>query len=77
MESIGGIRRQITDGKTGFLVDSVDQAAARIVQLLENTALRKRMGRAARESVQQTFLMTRLIEDWLELLGALAARQPQ
>jgi trehalose synthase len=67
--NVGGIRRQITDGENGFLVDSVDQAAARIVQLVRNPALRARLGGRARETVRENFLMSRLFEDWLDLLA--------
>lgn len=31
--NVGGIRRQIRDGENGFLVDTVDEAAERIVQI--------------------------------------------
>jgi trehalose synthase len=43
--NVGGIRKQIADGENGFLVNSVDEAAARMIELLENPALRERMGR--------------------------------
>lgn len=67
--NVGGIRRQITDGEDGFLVDSVDQTAERIVQLLEDPGLRQRLGTRARETVREKFLMSRLLEDWLDLLA--------
>jgi trehalose synthase len=67
--NVGGIRRQIEDGKNGFLVETVDQAAERIVQLLTDRDLRKRIGSQARETVGQHFLMSRLLEDWLDLLA--------
>jgi trehalose synthase len=67
--NVGGIRRQITDGKDGFLVDSVDQAAERIVQLLQDPDLRRRLGTQAKETVRENFLMSRLLEDWLDLLA--------
>ncbi len=66
---VGGIRRQIRDGENGFLVDSVDKAAERIVQLLQDRDLRRRLGTAARETVRENFLMSRLLEDWLDLLA--------
>ena len=69
--NVGGIRRQIIDGKNGFLVNSVDQAAARIVQLVRNPSLRARLGARARETVRESFLMSRLFEDWLDLLTSL------
>ncbi|MGA8005059.1 MAG: glycosyltransferase, partial [Burkholderiales bacterium] len=49
----GGIRRQIEDGVSGFRVSSIEQAAERIVQLLKDADLRRRMGVAARESVRR------------------------
>jgi len=66
--NVGGIPLQIQDGENGFLVNSVDEAAARIVQVLKDGHLRSRMGNAARESVRKNFLMTRLLEDWLDLM---------
>jgi trehalose synthase len=66
---VGGIRHQIKDGWNGFLVNTSDQAAARMVQLLKDPALRKQMGSRAKESVRQNFLMSRLLEDWLDLLS--------
>src|SRR5215218_9153329 len=42
--NVGGIRRQIIDGENGFLVDTVEQAAERIVQLLRDETLRRRLG---------------------------------
>lgn len=67
---VGGIKHQIEDGVSGFLVDSVEQTAERIVQLLNDEKLRRSLGKHARESVRQRFLMTRLMEDWLDLIGS-------
>src|SRR5262249_11737605 len=55
--NVGGIRRQIRDGENGFLVDSVDQAAERIVRLVKDQDLRQRLGARAKESVRENFLM--------------------
>jgi trehalose synthase len=67
--NVGGIRRQITDGQDGFLVESAEQAADRIVQILRDPGLRERLGSRARETVRKNFLMSRLLEDWLDLLA--------
>jgi trehalose synthase len=72
--NVGGIKHQIEDGVSGFLVDNVEQAAARIVDLLKDSALRQRLGRNARESVKRRFLMTRNMEDWLDLIGSFEAQ---
>jgi trehalose synthase len=70
----GGIRRQIEDGVSGFRVSTVEQAAERIVQLLKDADLRRRMGVAARESVRRDFLMSRLLEQYLDLFAAFEPR---
>ena len=75
--NVGGIRHQIVDGENGFLVSSVDQAAERIVQLLRDRDLRRRLGDRARETVREKFLMSRLLEDWLDLLAGCQRPEPQ
>src|SRR5436190_7679376 len=52
---VGGIRYQIEDGVNGFLVSSIEKTADRIVTLLSNEPLRRRMGEAAHEKVRQRF----------------------
>ena len=68
--NVGGIRSQITDGENGFLVATVEQAAERIVQILRDPKLRERLGSRAKETVREKFLMSRLLEDWLDLLAS-------
>ena len=68
--NVGGIRYQIEDGVSGFLVYSVDEAAERIVRLLRDPDLAERLGRAARERVRECFLFTRSVEQYLDLIGA-------
>jgi len=66
----GGIRYQIKDGENGFLVSSPREAARRIVQLLKEPGLRRRMGQQARETVKQNFLLTRYLEQYLDLFSS-------
>jgi trehalose synthase len=68
--NVAGIRRQIRDGETGFLVETIEQTAERIVQLLQAPALRQRIGAAAMESVRENFLLSRVAEDWIDVLGS-------
>jgi trehalose synthase len=68
--NVGGIRYQIQDGENGFLVSSVEQAAQRIVQLVKNEKLRRRMGEKARETVEKNFLLTRYLEQYIDLFGS-------
>ncbi|MDD3580700.1 MAG: glycosyltransferase [Desulfobacca sp.] len=68
--NVGGIRYQIEDGINGFLVNNVQEAAARIVQLVKDKDLRQRLGQAARETVQQKFLLSRNLEQYLDLFSS-------
>jgi trehalose synthase len=72
--NVGGIKHQIEDGVNGYLVDNVEDTAERIVALVKDSALRERLGRKARASVRSRFLMPRLMEDWLDLIGSFEAR---
>ena len=69
----GGIRLQIRDGETGFLVGSPPHCAQRMVDLLQHPELAKRMGQAGKESVRHDFLITRLLRDHLNLYASLGA----
>ena len=61
----GGIRVQINNGVSGFLVFSPYECAQRLVELLQDEALRARIGVAAKESVRQLFLLPRVALDYL------------
>jgi trehalose synthase len=65
--NVGGIRAQIDNGVTGWLVDSSTECAQRVIQTMENPSLRIRMGQAARESVRRSYLLPRLAVDYLRL----------
>lgn len=67
----GGIRLQIEDGVTGYLVDSPEACAERLVDLLRDEDLRTRMGRAGKERVRQEFLIVRELTDYVTLLASL------
>jgi trehalose synthase len=69
--NVGGIRHQITDGENGFLVNSIEEAADRILLLLRDPQLASRMGTEGRQSVRRNFLLSRLLEDWLDLISSL------
>ena len=70
--NVGGIPLQITDGVTGFLVDSPDEAAKDAVQILDDPEFGKKLGRAGKEYVRTHFLMPRLLRDWLRIFNELS-----
>ena len=67
----GGIPVQVIFEVTGFTVNSIEGAAFRIRQLLQNPDLMARLGGAAREYVRRNFLITRHLGDYLALLASL------
>lgn len=72
--NVGGIRRQIIHGETGFLVDTVEGTAYRVQQLLSNPIMAKQMGNAAKQSVLTNYLIPSLIKNWLLLFLSLKHR---
>lgn len=71
--NVGGIPLQIADGKNGSLVEPTDNKgfAEKIIQLLKDPDLAGQLGREARESVRERFLVTRLLSEYLDLLNDL------
>ena len=68
--NVGGIRYQIQDGLNGYLVNSVEETADRLVRLLRDKKLRQEIGRRGKETVRKKFLMTRLVEQYLDLFAS-------
>lgn len=71
----GGIRLQVINHHTGFLVSSPEGAAMRIRYLLERPDNGVRMGEKGRRYVRENFLMTRLARDHLTLMVSLLQRE--
>jgi trehalose synthase len=69
--AVGGISLQIIHGVTGFLIHSVEGAAFRIRQFLNNPDMVRRMGEKGREHVRKHFLITRQTRDYLSLWYAM------
>ena len=67
----GGIRIQLFNHYTGFLVDTPEGAALRIRYLLFNQAEMRKMGENAREFVRENFLLTRHLREYLTLIVTL------
>ncbi len=63
----GGIPLQLQDGAGGFLVDSVEECADRVLELLGDPQARRELGESGRALVRDRFLLTRLIADELRL----------
>lgn len=73
--NVGGIRKQIVDGQTGFLVNTPEGAAYRIRYLLQNRDRMQEMGRMGKEYVREKFLITRHLREYLTLIYCLYFNQ--
>ncbi len=74
----GGIQDQISDGLSGILLDDpadLDAFAAAMRRLLDDEPLRVRMGIAARKQIETSFLGTRHLLNYLQVLRALLERR--
>lgn len=67
----GGIRLQVINYHTGFLVNTPEGAALRIRYLMQQPDKIDEMGKKAREFVRENFLMTRQLREYLTLMVAL------
>jgi trehalose synthase len=67
----GGIRLQVVNHHTGFLVSTPEGAALRMRYFINHPDRRLEMGRKAREFVRENFLITRHIREYLTLTIAL------
>jgi len=72
--AVGGIKFQVIDGRTGFLVNSVEEAAKKTLYLLEHPKEAKRLGLNGRERVRENFIITKHLERYLDLLSSIDSR---
>jgi glycosyltransferase involved in cell wall biosynthesis len=68
---VGGIPELVTDGESGFLVAprAPAQIAARLVQLLEDSDLRARMGAAGRAAAERKFDLAANLDTLMRAYG--------
>jgi len=69
--NVGGIPLQILHGKTGFLVNNIEEAAEKTLYLLKHPSIAKKMGKEGREHVLKNFLITKHLSNYLKLLKSL------
>jgi trehalose synthase len=69
---VGGIVVQVTDGETGWLVDSPHECAQACVEVLRDPSEARTRARKGKEHVRRHFLTPRLLRDWLVLFNRLA-----
>jgi YHS domain-containing protein len=72
----GGIPLQMADGAGGVLVESVEECATAVAELLADRERAQALGEAGRERVRRHFLLPRLLLNEVGLLATIAERRP-
>jgi len=72
--NVGGIPLQVITAETGFLVNTVKEAAEKTLYLLKHPEEAEEMGRKGKEHVKENFLITRHLKDYLKLFLRLTYR---
>lgn len=66
--NVGGIKLQVHDHHTGYLVSTPEGAALRIMELINHEERIERIGQKAREFVKEYFLLNRHLREYLTLM---------
>jgi len=68
--NVGGISSQVIHGKNGYLLEPKDYAgfAEKIIYLIKNPNIAKKMGEFGIEHVKNNFLITRHLLDYIQLM---------
>jgi len=67
--AVGGIPLQIKDGKTGFIIRNKKEGVKKALQLLKDDKLRTKLGDAGHEHVKKNFLITRHLQDYINVFN--------
>ena len=69
--NVGGIPLQVDNRRTGYLIGDISECAKRVIHLLKDSEIAKKMGISGKEYVRKNFLITRLLKDYLSLFNSL------
>ena len=69
----GGIPLQMCGGLSRYLVNSIEECAEKVVELLKDPDLAEKLGKEGREHIEKNFLMPRLVRDELKFIKRLVA----
>jgi trehalose synthase len=75
--SVTGLRAQIEDGTNGYIADETDAAAKHTLDLLQDRALKQKLGQQAHEHVRQHFLLPMMILGYLDALTKVHQRHKE
>lgn len=69
--NVGGIKLQIDDGINGFLVNTINETAEKIIYILKNPKKAREIGEAGHTKIKNEFLLIKHVERYLDLFEIL------
>jgi len=77
--NVGGTPEVVSDGETGFLVesDNADDMAAKLQRLLQDDVLREQMGNAGKQRVHELFSIEKMVQAYVNLYFNAISVSPQ
>jgi len=69
---VGGIPLQIINNKTGYIIRDRKDGVDKALRLLRDDSLRKRLGKNGHEHVKKNFLITRHLQDYINLFNRIS-----
>jgi trehalose synthase len=66
--SVTGLRTQIIDGRNGYIADDTEMCAERTLRLIQDRNLWHKLGKAARATVKQNYLLPMMVLQYLDVL---------
>jgi len=75
--AVGGIPTQVLHGKNGFLINNINEGAKHCVELINDPKLRQELGAQGREHVRKNFLITRHLQDYIDLANRYISKPGQ
>ena len=65
----GGIPLQVINGKTGYIINNKKDGVNKALNILRDKSLRNKLGKAGHEHIKNKFLITRHLQDYINLLN--------
>lgn len=64
----GGLKLQVIDNVTGYLVETVEEAAEKAIYLIKHPGIREKLGMNGYKHVLENFLITKHLENYLKII---------
>lgn len=73
--AVGGIPLQVINGKTGYIIKDEKDGITRALNILRDKSLRDKLGKSGHEHVKNNFLITRHLQDYINMLNKICFPQ--